>query len=164
MYREIMKVLVTDPISQEGIEKIMKEIDVDVATDLTEKELIKRIKDYEALIVRSGTNVTREVINAGVRLRVIGRAGAGVDNIDVDAATEKGIIVLNAPGGNTTSAAEHTIAMIFSLSRNIPQANASLKKGKWTRGKFIGTEIQDKIHLQENLCLQTRLKPLFYYL
>ncbi len=145
MYREIMKVLVTDPISQEGIEKIMEEIDVDVATDLTEKELIKRIKDYEALIVRSGTNVTREVINAGVRLRVIGRAGAGVDNIDVDAATEKGIIVLNAPGGNTTSAAEHTIAMILSLSRNIPQANASLKKGEWNRSKFIGTEIQDKI-------------------
>ena len=143
--REVMKVLVTDSISQEGIEKIKKEVDVDIATDLTEKELIKRIKDYDALIVRSGTNVTRDVINASVRLRVIGRAGAGVDNIDVDAATEKGIIVLNTPGGNTISAAEHTIAMILALSRNIPQANASLKRGKWSRGKFIGTEIQDKI-------------------
>ncbi len=140
----VMKVIVTDPISQEGIEIIKKELDVDIATDLTEEELIKRIKDYDALIVRSGTNVTRKVITAGVRLRVIGRAGAGVDNIDVDAATEKGVIVLNAPGGNTTSAAEHTIAMMLALSRNIPQAHASLKKGKWTRSKFIGIEIQDK--------------------
>ncbi len=140
----VMKVLVADPISQEGIEIIKKEMDVDIATDLPEKELINRIKEYDALIVRSGTNVTRKVITAGVRLRVIGRAGAGVDNIDVDAATEKGIIVLNAPGGNTTSAAEHTIAMMLALSRKIPQANASLKKGKWSRSKFIGTEIQDK--------------------
>ena len=139
-----MKVLIADPISQEGIEKIKKEIDVDIATGLTEKELIKRIKNYDALIVRSGTNVTKEVINAGVQLRVIGRAGVGVDNIDVDVATEKGIIVLNAPEGNTISAAEHTIAMILALSRNIPQANALLKRGKWSRGKFMGTEVQDK--------------------
>jgi len=140
-----LKVLVTDPLSEVGIKRLKKEATVDVATNLSESELVKRIKDYDALMVRSGTQVTRKVINAATKLKVIGRAGVGVDNIDVDAATEKGIIVINAPEGNTISAAEHTIAMMLALSRNIPQANISLKSGKWDRGKFTGVEVHNKV-------------------
>ncbi len=140
-----MKVLVSDPISEQGIEILSKEVDVDIATGLEPSELIKRIGDYEALIVRSETQVTKDVINAGKKLKIIGRAGVGVDNIDVNAATERGIIVVNAPEGNTISAAEHTIAMMMALSRNIPQANASLKGKKWDRKKFMGVEVRDKV-------------------
>ncbi len=139
-----MKVLVSDPISEQGIEILKKDVDVDIATGLEPSELTKRIGDYEALIVRSETQVTRDVINAGKRLKIIGRAGVGVDNIDVNAATERGIIVVNAPEGNTISAAEHTIAMMMAISRNIPQANASLKSKKWDRKKFMGVEVRDK--------------------
>jgi len=140
-----LKVLVTDRLSEVGIKRLKKEATVDVATNLSESELVKRIKDYDALMVRSGTQVTRKVINAATKLKVIGRAGVGVDNIDVDAATEKGIIVINAPEGNTISAAEHTIAMMLALSRNIPQADVSLKSGKWDRGKFTGVEVHNKV-------------------
>lgn len=140
-----MKVLVSDPISDKGIEILEKEVDVDIVTGLEEPELIKRIGEYDALIVRSETKVTRDVINAGKKLKIIGRAGVGVDNIDVNAATEKGIIVVNAPEGNTVSAAEHTVSMIMAMSRNIPQANASLKSKKWERKKFMGVEVRDKI-------------------
>jgi len=140
-----LKVLVTDPLSEVGIKRLKKEATVDVASNLSESELVKRIKDYDALMVRSGTQVTRKVINAATKLKVIGRAGVGVDNIDVDAATEKGIIVINAPEGNTISAAEHTIAMMLALSRNIPQADVSLKSGKWSRSTFIGVEVHNKV-------------------
>ena len=140
-----MKVLVSDPIAEQGIEILKNEVDVDIATGLEPSELIKRIGNYEALIVRSETQVTKEVINAGKKLKIIGRAGVGVDNIDVNAATEKGIIVVNAPEGNTISAAEHTIAMMMAMSRNIPQANASLKGKKWDRKKFMGVEVRDKV-------------------
>ncbi len=140
-----MKVLVSDPIAEQGIEILKKEVDVDIATGLAPSELIKRIGNYDALIVRSETKVTKEVINAGKRLKIIGRAGVGIDNIDVGAATERGIIVVNAPEGNTISAAEHTIAMMMSMSRNIPQANASLKSKKWDRKKFMGVEVRDKV-------------------
>ncbi len=140
-----MKVLVSDPIAEQGIEILKNNVDVDIATGLEPSELIKRIGNYEALIVRSETQVTKEVINAGKKLKIIGRAGVGVDNIDVNAATERGIIVVNAPEGNTISAAEHTIAMMMSLSRNIPQANASLKSRKWDRKKFMGVEVRGKI-------------------
>ncbi|ATZ61067.2 MAG: phosphoglycerate dehydrogenase [Methanosarcinales archaeon Met12] len=140
-----LKVLITDSLSKDGTELLKKEADVDVATDLSEKELVMRIKDYDALIVRSGTQVTRDVINAGRRLKVIGRAGVGVDNIDVGAATERGIIVLNAPEGNTVSAAEHAIAMMMSLSKNIPPADESVKRGEWTRSKFVGVEVRNKV-------------------
>jgi len=140
-----VKVLVSDPISDKGIEILRKEVDVDIATGLEQSELIEQIGDYDALIVRSQTKVTREVINAGKKLKIIGRAGVGVDNIDVKAATEKGIIVVNAPEGNTISAAEHTIAMIMAVSRNIPQASASLKSRKWERKKFMGVEVRDKV-------------------
>ncbi len=140
-----MKVLVSDPIAEQGIDILKKEVDVDIATGLEASELIKRIGNYEALIVRSETQVTKEVINAGKKLKIIGRAGVGVDNIDVNAATERGIIVVNAPEGNTISAAEHTIAMMMAMSRNIPQANASLKSRKWDRKKFMGVEVRDKV-------------------
>ncbi|MDP3105071.1 MAG: phosphoglycerate dehydrogenase, partial [Candidatus Methanoperedens sp.] len=140
-----MKVLVSDPIADQGIEILKNDVDVDIATGLEPSELIKRIGNYEALIVRSETQVTKEVINAGKKLKIIGRAGVGVDNIDVNAATERGIIVVNAPEGNTISAAEHTIAMMMSMSRNIPQANASLKSKKWDRKKFMGVEVRGKM-------------------
>ncbi len=140
-----MKVLVSDPIAEQGIEILKNDMDVDIATGLEPSELIKRIGNYEALIVRSETQVTKEVINAGRKLKIIGRAGVGVDNIDVNAATERGIIVVNAPEGNTISAAEHTIAMMMSMSRNIPQANASLKGRKWDRKKFMGVEVRGKV-------------------
>ncbi len=139
-----MKVLVSDPIAEQGIEILKNEVDVDIATGLEPSELIKRIGNYEALIVRSETQVTKDVINAGKKLKIIGRAGVGVDNIDVNAATERGIIVVNAPEGNTISAAEHTIAMMMAMSRNIPQANASLKSRKWDRKKFMGVEVRGK--------------------
>jgi len=139
-----MKVLVSDPLSEVGINKLETEAEVDVMTDLTPEELIEKIKDYDALAIRSGTQVTAEVIEAADNLKVIGRAGVGVDNIDIDAATKKGIIVVNTPGGNTISAAEHTIAMMLALSRNIPQANNTLKTGEWNRKKFTGVEVYNK--------------------
>jgi D-3-phosphoglycerate dehydrogenase len=139
------RVLVSDPLAEEGLEILKKVCDVDVKTDLKEDELCRIIGDYDALLVRSGTEVTAKVIEAGKRLRFIGRAGAGVDNIDTDAATRKGIIVANAPEGNTLAATEHTMAMMLSLARNIPQATASLKKKEWKRSKFMGVELNDKI-------------------
>ncbi|MCX9014688.1 MAG: phosphoglycerate dehydrogenase, partial [Candidatus Methanoperedens sp.] len=139
-----MKVLVSDPISDKGIEILKNEVEVDVLTGLEPSELVKKIGEYDALIVRSETKVTKEVIEAGKKLKIIGRAGVGVDNIDVAAATGRGIIVVNAPEGNTISAAEHTIAMMMAMSRNIPQANASLKNKKWDRKKFMGVEVRDK--------------------
>jgi len=139
------RVLVSDPLAEEGLEILKKACDVDVKTELKEDELCRIIGDYDALLVRSGTEVTAKVIEAGKRLRFIGRAGAGVDNIDTDAATRKGIIVANAPEGNTLAATEHTMAMMLSLARNIPQATASLKKKEWKRSKFMGVELNDKV-------------------
>ncbi|MGB8312485.1 MAG: phosphoglycerate dehydrogenase [Halobacteriota archaeon] len=138
-----MKVLICDPLSQEGIDILQREADADVITDLTPEQLIHVIKDYDALIVRSGTKVSREIIEAS-NLKVIGRAGVGVDNIDIDAATAKGIIVINSPEGNMISAAEHTISLMMALSRNIPQATQSVKSGEWNRSKFTGVELFGK--------------------
>ena len=139
-----MKVLITDPISEEGIDTLRSHAEVDIKTGLAPEELISTIGDYEALIVRSQTQVSGEVIQAGKKLQVIARAGVGVDNIDVDEATQRGIVVVNAPTGNTISAAEHTIALMLSLARHIPQANAVLKSGVWRRSDFMGTEVRDK--------------------
>jgi D-3-phosphoglycerate dehydrogenase len=111
---------------------------------LTEPELLALIPEYHGLIVRSGMKVTKEAIVAGKELKIIGRAGAGVDNIDTDAATRQGVIVMNTPGGNTVSAAEHTLSMMLSLARNIPQAHDSMKQGKWERKKYVGTELHGK--------------------
>jgi D-3-phosphoglycerate dehydrogenase len=139
-----VRVLVSDPLAEEGLEILKKAFDVDVKTDLKEDELCRIIGDYDALLVRSGTDVNAKVIEAGNKLKFIGRAGVGVDNIDMDAATRKGIIVANAPEGNTLAATEHTMAMMQSLARNIPQANASLKKKEWKRSKFMGVELNEK--------------------
>jgi D-3-phosphoglycerate dehydrogenase / 2-oxoglutarate reductase len=139
-----MRVLVSDPLAEEGVRRLESGAEVDVLTNLSPEELATKIKDYDALVIRSGTKVTADIINAAERLKVIGRAGVGVDNIDVDAATKKGIIVLNTPGGNTISAAEHTIAMMMALARNIPQANVALHKGEWNRKKYTGVELYNK--------------------
>lgn len=140
----IMKVLVSDSLAEEGIKRLQSGADVDVITNLSPEELIQRIGEYDALVIRSGTKVTSDVIEAAKRLKVIGRAGVGIDNVDVEAATKKGIIVLNTPGGNTISAAEHTIAMMLALARNIPQANSALHQGEWNRKKYTGVEFFNK--------------------
>ena len=139
-----MKVLVSDSLAEEGVKRLESGADVDVITNLSPEELIQKIGEYDALVIRSGTKVTADVIKAADRLKVIGRAGVGIDNVDVEAATKKGIIVLNTPGGNTISAAEHTIAMMLALARNIPQANAALHKGEWNRKKYTGVEFFNK--------------------
>jgi D-3-phosphoglycerate dehydrogenase len=141
-----MKILVSDPLSDEGIKLLrgIKEFQVDVKTDLKPETLKEIIKDYDALIVRSATKVTKDVITQAAKLKIIGRAGVGLDNVDLDAATQKGIIVMNTPAGNTISTAEHTVSMILALSRNIPQANASMKQGEWKRSKFMGVELYNK--------------------
>lgn len=142
----MLKILVSDTLSEEGLKilKEVKEFQVDVMTQLKPEELKERIKDYHALIVRSATKVTKDVISNAVNLKAIGRAGVGLDNVDLEAATQKGIIVMNTPAGNTISTAEHTLSMILSLSRNIPQANTSTKKGEWNRSKFMGVELYNK--------------------
>jgi D-3-phosphoglycerate dehydrogenase len=139
-----MKVLVADPISSEGIDILRSYAQVDIKLGLKSEEIISTIGDYEALIVRSQTQVSAEVIEAGKKLQVIARAGVGVDNIDVEEATRRGIVVVNAPTGNTISAAEHTIALMLALARHIPQANAMLKSGVWQRSDFMGIEVRNK--------------------
>ncbi len=138
-------VLVSDTLADEGVDILREYCNVDVKTGLTEEELIAIIGTYDGLLVRSGTQVTAEVLAAAEKLKYIGRAGAGVDNINLDAATEKGIIVANAPSGNTLAACEHTLAMMMSLSRNIPQATASVKAGEWKRSQFMGVELNNKV-------------------
>jgi D-3-phosphoglycerate dehydrogenase len=139
------KVLVSDPIAKEGVDILKEFCDVDEKIDLSEDEIVKIIGEYDALIVRSGTQVTERIIETANKMKYIGRAGVGVDNIDCDAATKKGIVVSNAPEGNTLAATEHTIAMMMALARNIPQATISLKKGEWERSKFMGNEMNGKI-------------------
>ncbi|MEX2554967.1 MAG: phosphoglycerate dehydrogenase [Actinomycetota bacterium] len=139
-----MKVLVTEPIAEAGIESLRAEATVDLRTDLTRAQLLEIIGDYDALIVRSQTVADAELIEKGRNLKVIGRAGIGLDNVDVDAATRHGIVVVNAPTSNVLSAAEHAMALMLSQARNIPAANASVKSGKWERGKFEGVELHGK--------------------
>jgi D-3-phosphoglycerate dehydrogenase len=138
------RVLITDPISEEGIDVLVKEAQVDIKTDLKPEGIIAIIGDYDALMVRSQTKVTAAIIEAGKKLQVIARAGVGIDNVDVEAATRCGVVVVNAPTGNTVSAAEHAIALMLALARNIPQANASLKSCQWKRNDFMGTELRGK--------------------
>ena len=139
-------ILITDPLSEEGIFPLRqaKNLAIHMETNLSPDELVEKVKDYDALLIRSQTQVTREVIENAPNLKIIGRAGVGVDNIDLDAATENGIIVVNAPDGNTNSAAEHTMAMLMALARKIPQAFASLKNQQWDRKSFIGVELKNK--------------------
>jgi D-3-phosphoglycerate dehydrogenase len=139
-----VKVLVTEPIADEGIEVLRSYAEVDVRLGLTPEEIRAIIGDYDALVVRSQTQASLDIIEAGKRLQVIARAGVGIDNVDVEAATRRGIVVVNAPTGNTISAAEHTIALMLALTRHIPQANAMLKSGVWNRQDFMGTEVRNK--------------------
>jgi D-3-phosphoglycerate dehydrogenase len=138
------KVLVADPIDQAGIDIVSQVAQVEVKTGLKPEELVQIIPEYDALMIRSGTRVTKEIIEAGTQLKIIGRAGVGVDNVDVPAATRQGIVVVNSPEGNTIAAAEHAIAMMLALSRHIPDANQSVKSGKWNRNSFIGAEVYKK--------------------
>jgi D-3-phosphoglycerate dehydrogenase len=138
------RILVADQLAEDGLERLRRAGEVTVVSKLPEAELIRRIPEFDALVVRSETRVTAPVIEAGRKLRVVGRAGVGVDNIDVQAATRRGILVVNAPRGNIVAAAEHTIALLFALARWVPQADASVKRGEWTRSKFVGAEIRGK--------------------
>ncbi len=140
------KILISDKLSQEGISVFTADADfhVDIKLGMKPDELKAVIADYDALVVRSETQVSADVISSATKMKVVGRAGVGLDNIDIPAATRAGIIVMNTPDGNTISAAEHTMAMMMSLARNIPQANASLKSGKWERPKFMGVELLGK--------------------
>ncbi len=141
-----MRVLISDPIAEKGI-AMLKEagLEVDIKTKQSEEEICRFIGDYQAMIVRSQTKVTRKMIEKADNLKIIGRAGVGVDNIDLEAATEKGIVVVNAPEGNTIAATEHTLAMMLAFARNIPKANEMLKQGLWVRKKFTGMELRNKI-------------------
>ncbi len=140
------KVLVSDKMSPKGIEVFAgySDIEVDVKVGMSEDELLEVIGDYDGLAIRSATKVTAKVIAAAKKLKVVGRAGIGVDNVDIPAATAQGIVVMNTPKGNTITTAEHTVSMMLSLSRNIPQATASMKSGKWEKSRFMGKELFNK--------------------
>lgn len=138
------RVLIADPIEASGLTALEGVAAVDIKTGLPAEELEAIIGEYDALMVRSQTKVTAAIIEAGAKLKIIGRAGVGVDNIDVPAATRRGILVVNSPAGNTIAAAEHSLAMMMALSRHIPAADASTKAGEWKRSKFMGSELYDK--------------------
>ncbi|HOW34918.1 MAG TPA: phosphoglycerate dehydrogenase [Candidatus Omnitrophota bacterium] len=141
-----MKILISDKLAEEGVKilKDVKDFQVDCKYGIKPDELKSIIKDYDALIIRSGTTVTADIIAAADKLKFIGRAGVGLDNVDLPAATKKGIVAMNTPAGNTTSTAEHTMSLILSMSRNIPQSHGALKAGKWERNKFMGVELYGK--------------------
>ena len=140
------KVLIADSISQRGIEELSldDQLDVQIKTGLTEQELVGVIPPFSALIVRSQTRVTADILNAAAKLRVVGRAGVGVDNVDVETATRRGVVVLNAPGGNTISTAEHAFSLLLSMARKIPHADANVRNKKWDKKNFEGVELYNK--------------------
>src|SRR3990172_2027385 len=141
-----MKVLISDKLSKEALDILnnVKGLQVDIKTDLKPEELKAIIGDYDALLIRSSTKATKEIINSGKNLKIIGRAGIGVDNVDVEAASIRGIIVMNTPGGNIITTAEHAISMLMSMTRKIPQACSSMKEGKWEKSRFVGNELYNK--------------------
>ena len=140
-----MRVLVSDNISEKGVKILEKAgLKVDVNTGLSPDKLKKEIGKYDALIIRSATKVTADLLKAAKKLKVVGRAGSGLDNVDKVAATQHGVVVMNTPGGNTVTTAEHTVALMLSMSRNIPQATGSMKQGKWEKKKFMGVELYGK--------------------
>jgi len=141
-----MKIIVTDEVSAEGLALLIEEprIELDVKLGLKKEQLLEIIGEYDAIITRSGTTVDKQLLDAASRLKIVARAGVGIDNVDVDYASSKGVIVVNAPFGNTNSAAEHTIALLLSFCRNIPEANYSLKSGEWKRAPFTGYELKGK--------------------
>ena len=140
------KVLIADSISQRGVDELAREnaLQVTVKTGLNERELVDLIPAFSALVVRSQTKVTAEILNAATKLRVVGRAGVGVDNVDVEAATRRGVVVLNAPGGNTISTAEHAFSLLLSVARKIPQADANVRSKHWDKKNFEGVELYNK--------------------
>ncbi len=142
-----MKVIVTEKLAHEGLLVLEKDprVEVDVKLGLSKEELIATIGEYDAIITRSATKVDRDVLEAGKKLKLVARAGVGIDSVDVEVASAKGIIVLNAPFGNTNSVAEHTLALLLSLCRNIPKADASIKRGEWNRSAFMGSELKGKV-------------------
>jgi len=141
-----MKILVTDTLAESGLAilRAASDMELDYRPGLKDSALLQAVTESDALITRSGTAVTEELVNAGSRLRIIGRAGVGLDNVDVDACTARGILVINAPTANIMSATEHTMAMLLALCRNIPEAHASVKRGEWNRSRFMGTELDGK--------------------
>src|SRR5438094_4234904 len=140
------KVLIADSISQRGIDELARDgsLEVSVRTSLSASQLLEIIPEFSALVVRSQTKVTANVLKAGASLRVVGRAGVGVDNVDVEAATRRGVVVLNAPGGNTVSTAEHAFSLLLCVARKIPQADASVRGKNWDRKNFEGVELYNK--------------------
>src|SRR5205814_4109603 len=145
--RMTFRVLVTDTLADSGLEILRAANDVDLVyrPGLKGEELLREVAQSDALITRSGTAVTEELVGAGDRLRIIGRAGVGLDNVDVGACTARGILVINAPTANIMSATEHTMAMLLAVCRNIPEAHASVKRGEWTRSKCMGVELNGKV-------------------
>src|SRR5215471_13948731 len=145
---QAIKILITDRIAQEGIDLLhsqLPEAQIDERIGLRAEQLREAIADYTALIVRSETQVTGEILAAAKQLKIVGRAGVGVDNIDIEAATSLGIMVVNSPTGNIIAAAEHTIAMLMALARHIPAASISIKAGKWEKSRFLGVEVRNKV-------------------
>jgi len=140
------KILIADLISQSGVDELSRDgaLDVSIQTNLKESKLVELIPEFSALVVRSETRVTASVLNAGTKLRVVGRAGVGVDNVDIETATRRGVIVLNAPGGNTVSTAEHAFSLLLSVARKIPQADANVRDKKWDKKNFEGVELYNK--------------------
>ena len=138
-----MKILVAEPVAPGALELLRRQSDWEVVVS-DPKGYAAHLADTDALLVRSAVKVTKEVLAAAPRLRVIGRAGVGVDNVDLPAATEAGVLVMNTPGGNAVSVAEHTLALMLSMARSVPQASASTKAGKWEKKKFLGNELRGK--------------------
>src|SRR5712692_2179923 len=144
---EPIKILITDRIAQEGIDLLraqLPDVQIDERIGTKPEQLQMVIGNYAALIVRSETQVTSEVLAAATQLKIVGRAGVGVDNIDTEAATRLGIMVVNSPTGNIVAAAEHTIAMLMALARHVPAANSSMKAGKWEKNRFLGVEVRNR--------------------
>jgi D-3-phosphoglycerate dehydrogenase len=139
-----VRVLVAEPLSNEGLELLGTQHEVEYRPDLTRPDFLAALPEFEALVVRSGVKVDAQAISAGPKLRVIGRAGVGVDNRDVAAATDAGVVVVNAPTANTIAAAELTVGLMYALARNIPSGEASLRRGEWRRADFVGVELRGK--------------------
>lgn len=144
MHAKLAKVLIPEKVSADGLKLLQASLEVHEKKGLSGEELERIIGEYDALIVRSETKVTASLLEAGNKLRVVARAGVGVDNVDLAAATKKGIIVINSPQGNINAAAEHTIALLMATARNVGDACASLKDGKWERGRLVGIEVKGK--------------------
>src|ERR671917_1608205 len=140
-----MRVLVTEQLAPAGLDLLREALDVDVRPELAPDQLSEVIADYDALVVRSATKVDAALLERADNLKVVGRAGIGLDNVDVAAATRQGVMVVNAPQSNTLSAAEHTMALLLAQARNVPQAHAALRAGRWERSRWEGVELADKV-------------------